>query len=98
MTSVNSTAGDVFAAHVNEVKAAGVRFQGGIGAHPAQDLLRVREQGEDGRRRRRNLDLTLDHQWLSHRKPPWGRVAPRGKCRRCVPQFLVKLCFDARNL
>src|SRR5688500_3923019 len=60
----------VLAADVDEVKAAEMRLNCCVRAHPAQDLFRISEEGEDGRGWGRDLDLTPDHQRFSHRKPP----------------------------
>src|SRR5712671_7612952 len=76
-------AGDVLAGDVDEVKAAGMRFQRRLRAHPPQDLFRIGEESEDGRWRRSYLDLASDDERFDHRKPPsttawrdaWSRSA-----------------------
>src|SRR5712675_1767029 len=61
-------AGDVLAGDVDEVKAAGMRLHRRLRAHPPQDLFRIGEESEHGRRRRGYLDLASDYERFNHRK------------------------------
>src|SRR5258705_7262714 len=67
-------AGDVLAGDVDEVKPTGMRLQRRFRAHPPQNLFRIGEESEDGRWRRRDLDLTPDHERFNHREPPSARA------------------------
>src|SRR3954454_16400467 len=60
--------GDVLSGDVEEVKPAGMRFHCRLGAHPAQDFLRIGEKREHGRRRCGDLDLASDHERFIHSK------------------------------
>src|SRR5437762_1907740 len=74
---------DVLAADIDEIETTGMGIHRRLGAHPAHDLFRIGQEREDGGRRCRDLNLTPDHQRLSHRKllqqemsttfPPWAR-------------------------
>ena len=51
---------------LDEIKSARMDLRGRFGAHPAHDLLRIGQEGEDGRGRGRDLGLALDHKRFIH--------------------------------
>ena len=50
--------------------AAGLRLELRLGPHPAQDLLRIGQEGEHRGGRRRDVRLAADDEGLLHRSPP----------------------------
>ena len=51
---------------LDEIEPAGMGVGRGLGAHPAQDLLWIGQEGEHGRWRGRDLGLALDHKRFIH--------------------------------
>src|SRR3546814_9317480 len=68
------------AGDIDEIEPAGLRLELRLRPHPAQDLLRIGEQGEDRGGRRRDVRLAADDEGLFHRSPP--RL---GRCARPFP-------------
>ena len=65
-------AGDIaaLADALDEIEPAGIGLGRRLGAHPAQDFLRIGQIGENGGRRGRDLGLASDHECISHRLIP----------------------------
>ena len=51
---------------LDEIEPARMGVGVGFGAHPAQDLLRIGQKGEDGGGRSRDLGLAPDHERFIH--------------------------------
>src|ERR1700733_977963 len=51
---------------LDQIKAARMGVRVCFGAHPAQDLLRIGQEGEDGGGRGRDLGLAVDHKRFIH--------------------------------
>ncbi len=51
---------------LDEIKAAGMRVGCRLGAHPAQNLFRIGQEGENGGARGRDIGLTLDDKGVRH--------------------------------
>jgi hypothetical protein len=51
---------------LDQIEAAGMDLGLRLGAHPAQDLVGIGQEGEDGRGRSRNLSLAPDNERLVH--------------------------------
>ena len=64
---------------IDEIEPAGLGFFLRLGSHPAQDLLRVGQEGERCCGRRRDARLAADDEGLLHRSPPMAAMA----CRAC---------------
>ena len=60
------TAVDAF----DEIESARMRLRGRLGAHPAEDLVGIGQEGKDGGAWRRDVRLPPDYKRFIHRKPP----------------------------
>ena len=67
---------------LDEIEPARMRLSRRLGAHPAHDIFRIGQEGENRRRRGCDLDLASNHERISHQCLPGADRGVKANCRR----------------
>ena len=70
-------AGEARPGDIDEIEAAGLRLELRLRPYPAQDLLRIGQEGEHRGRRRRDVRLAADDEGFLHRVSSLAAVPRR---------------------